>query len=137
MAKSIIVTAYTISVTGSSPKYHKLTTARAAPDASTRGYRTEMRALQSRQRPRSIIQLKTGNRSYHLIVCPHSGHFERDSERNLPFIGKRVITTLKKLPSKLPRTAEKTYIMIISGFGRNSLNDLYRLSLPRPLSEKR
>jgi len=68
IASKIIVTAYICIAVSVKPKCHMLAVANNALVISIIGYRSDIRALQSRHFPIRISQLKTGKRSYHLII---------------------------------------------------------------------
>jgi hypothetical protein len=89
--------------------------------SSTKGYRHEMVALQSRHRARRKIQLRIGMLSYQRMAAPHSGHRERGLTTD-SCLGSREMQTFKKLPMSSPNrkagNAASSKIIMIMSTGR-------------------
>src|SRR5436190_8491989 len=72
-----------------------------AVESSSRGYRTEIREPQFRQRPRSRAHPRIGTLSRLAISTPQVGHRDRGWTTDSP-AGTRAVTTVMKLPKARP-----------------------------------
>ena len=100
----------------------------AALRASTRGYWREMDARQARHLPPWISQLTKGMSSNHCRVWPQAMQWEWERTNSSPR-GMRKMSTLQKLPTHRPKTAQIRKNM--TGMEKSS-SPHFNASYPRP-----